>query len=346
MKKTYLFFTVLLSFVFLAAQQEPEKKPHWDVYIEKYSGYAVEEMLRSGVPASITLAQGMLESDYGRSYLAVNANNHFGIMCHDSWDGDWIEAVDAGLRGKFRVYKTALGSYEDHSDFLRANKRYRSLFELDRYDYKGWAIGLDSAGYALDSTYATKLISIIERYDLTKFDHMTKVPSADKDKPKKEKKPKREKKDRKDRKSASVRSEQKPVVVVTAEQEEPLNERQRKSYRYNLAREMYSQNGVPFIYSCGGESYSDIARQYDLFLGEILKYNDASEDCELPVGSVVYLQAKKNKAAKGFEEYVVEEGMGLWEISQKFAVKVKKLRQMNGFAEDHVPAAGDVIVLR
>lgn len=345
MKKIFLLLTVFFAYVMFAAQPKMEEKSPSDAYLEKYAGYAVEEMHRSGVPASITLAQGMLESNYGRSELAVNANNHFGIQCHSSWTGARYTATDSGEQRDFRKYENALGSYHDHSQFLSGNKRYKSLFELDRSDYKGWAEGLQKAGYAEDPAYAAKLISVIERYGLDKYDTMTEVPSAGKGKTgKKEKKDKQDKKDRPNRNVNYEPAKQNKVVVVV--DEKPLNEREKKLHRYNLSREMYSQNGVPFIYSCAGETYADIAKQYNLFVKEILRYNDADSDCELPYGTVVYLQAKKSKAAKGYEEYVVEEGMGMWEISQKFGVKENKLRKKNGFAADHEPVIGDVIVLR
>ena len=127
---------------------------------------------------------------------------------------------------------------------------------------------------------------------------------------------------------------------------EVQSDRQHRTYSYDLDREMCSQNGVPFIYAYDGESYSDIARQYDLFVKEILRFNDAPEDAELKPGTVVYLQAKKRKAAKGYEQYVVEEGMGMHEISQKYAVKLKNLCKMNNVPENYVPKVGEIITLR
>lgn len=324
MKKTILFLTFLLSFLSVSAQTA-QQKALADAYLQKFAGFAVEEMLRSGVPASITLAQGMLESSYGRSELAVNANNHFGIQAHgDAWKGLRYKYVDAGEMREFRMYASVLDSYADHSDFLSGNKRYADLFKLEITDYKGWARGLKKAGYAEDAEYAQKLIRVVQMYGLDKYDRMTQVPVDDK----------------------KAESKKDKAVVVVVENEEPLTERQRRTYRYTLSREMYSQNGVPFIYSAMGEHYSDIARQYNLFLREVLSFNDAAEDCELPKGTVVYLQAKKNKAAKGYDEYVVEEGMGMREISQKFAVKMRKLCKINKVSEDYIPAVGEVIILR
>ena len=131
-------------------------------YVEKYAPVAVREMLRSGVPASITLAQGMLESGNGESKLATQGKNHFGIKCHKGWTGKSMK-VDDDARGEcFRVYDSVEESYRDHSDFLRYRDRYKFLFDLDRTDYKGWAYGLKKAGYATDPSYAAKLIRYIE----------------------------------------------------------------------------------------------------------------------------------------------------------------------------------------
>lgn len=139
-------------------------------YIEKYKNLAVSQMKKYGVPASITLAQGLLESDAGRSMLAVEGNNHFGIKCHSDWTGKKMYHDDDRRDDCFRVYRNAEGSFEDHSLFLTTHSRYAFLFDLKPTDYKGWARGLKKAGYATNPAYAEKLIEIIERYDLDKYD--------------------------------------------------------------------------------------------------------------------------------------------------------------------------------
>lgn len=139
-------------------------------YIAEYNQLAVTEMNRSGVPASITLAQGILESRYGNSRLAVQGNNHFGIKCHSSWEGKTIYADDDAPNECFRKYRNAYESYVDHSDFLANNFRYRFLFDLKPTDYKGWAKGLKKAGYATDPQYANRLIDLIEKYKLNQYD--------------------------------------------------------------------------------------------------------------------------------------------------------------------------------
>lgn len=333
MRKTLLAFVFFIAVTAFAAGDGVKKTPA-HAYVEKYASMAVAEMHRTGVPASITLAQGILESGCGQSELAVKANNHFGIQCHSSWKGPKYKAKDNGRWRDFRKYESAAGSYQDHSDFLKKNKRYSSLFELEITDYKGWAHGLKAAHYAEDVAYAVKLIDLIERYELYVYDTMDEVPAV------------AGKPDTDDKPSEGYVPADQPSGVVVVEVEEPLTERQRRAYRYNLARQMYSQNGVPFVYSCAGETYADIARQYNLFLGEILKFNDVKEDRELQTGVVVYVQAKKAKAAKGYDEYKSEGGMSMWEISQKYGVKLKKLCRRNGVDESYVPQAGEVIVLR
>jgi len=173
-------------------------------YIEAYKAVAVSEMERTGVPASIKMAQAILESDAGRSDLARKANNHFGIKCHSDWDGKTFKKIDddRDRRGRlikscFRSYDSALESFKAHSDFLRngsRQSRYGFLFELDINDYKGWAKGLKKAGYATSPTYHRKLIDLIERYELYRLDEMTsaevlvenEVPEADKEEEKTE----------------------------------------------------------------------------------------------------------------------------------------------------------------
>lgn len=139
-------------------------------YIQRYKDVAIEQMQKYGIPASITLAQGILESDAGRSSLATEGNNHFGIKCHSDWQGRRMYHDDDRRGECFRVYRNANSSFEDHSLFLTTHSRYEDLFKLKVTDYRGWAHGLKRAGYATNPHYATKLIEIIERYKLYEYD--------------------------------------------------------------------------------------------------------------------------------------------------------------------------------
>ena len=163
MKKIYFIF-----YSFLAISSDAQNKT--EAYIEKYSQIAVDEMHRYNIPASITLAQGILESGNGESLLATKGNNHFGIKCHDDWNGKTIIKDDDEKGECFRKYSKVADSYKDHSLFLIERERYNSLFLLSPTDYKAWAEGLKKAGYATNSKYSTLLINLIEKYNLSRFD--------------------------------------------------------------------------------------------------------------------------------------------------------------------------------
>ena len=165
LKPVLLALAVLAAGILLRSDLTPQQR-----YVNRYAALAVTEMYRSGVPASITLSQGLLESRYGLSALAAEGHNHFGIKCHSDWKGKTM-AVDDDAKGEcFRVYEADIDSFHDHSDFLRYRDRYKFLFDFPVTDYKAWANGLKKAGYATDPAYPAKLIKLIEDYDLSRFD--------------------------------------------------------------------------------------------------------------------------------------------------------------------------------
>ena len=306
--KKYLFIILAVLLTVAAADGAYEK------YIEKYSAISVSEMERTGVPASITLAQGLVESNAGRSALAVKANNHFGIKCHSDWRGRKMYRDDDKNDECFRVYPTAEASFRDHSDFLRYRDRYKGLFELDPTDYKAWAKGLKEAGYATDPKYAQKLVKVIEEYQLYRFDKGTEVPET----------------------PAEI---EQPVEVKPAKVQE--------EYRFSLSRKVYEINGVPCVYAVEGDSYASLAAVNGLFLKELLNFNDLKEPEDLHAGDIVYLKAKKNQGTRGSEKYVVgEDSESLRAIAQRFGVKLSAIRRMNKLSVDYVPQEGDTIVLR
>ena len=161
----------LLFFNWTYAQAQPaERRITREEYIEMYKDDAIREMLKSGVPASITLAQGILESGNGNSPLAVYAKNHFGVKCHKGWTGESMRLDDDEKNECFRKYETVYESFKDHSDFLVTRSRYAFLFDLKITDYKGWAKGLKKAGYATNPNYPSLLIDLIEKYELYNYD--------------------------------------------------------------------------------------------------------------------------------------------------------------------------------
>ena len=161
--------TVVAAF-FLITTANAQRNKAYEDYIEKYRDLAIKEMKRHHIPASITLAQGLLESGAGKGALARKSNNHFGIKCGRGWRGATVSHDDDARGECFRKYKSVKASYEDHSKFLTSSPRYASLFKLKQTNYKGWAKGLKKAGYATDPKYADRLIKIIEQYNLSQYD--------------------------------------------------------------------------------------------------------------------------------------------------------------------------------
>lgn len=330
MKRIVLMMATLLVFcVAVFGMPAPGRSPQ-HIYIEQFASLAVEEMYRSGVPASITLAQGLLESNSGQSELAVKGNNHFGIKCHSNWKGKKMYHDDDRKGECFRVYPSPEQSYKDHSDFLRYRERYSFLFDYKVTDYKSWAYGLKKAGYATDPAYPKKLIQIIEEYDLHEYD----------------KKPSSYGKTKKKVAAPAVEIESIPEAPSRIDDVKHVPQEQRQDFHFNMSRELYTKNGVRFTYSMEGDTYSSLASSYNLFPKEILRFNDLNSEQNLAPGTVVYLQPKKKQAAKGLEKHVVEEGETMRELSQKYGIKLANLYKINGMSEVDVPREGDIIKLR
>ena len=319
MKKVLI--TLALVVLGLTARTQRADVPQQQ-YIDSYSALAVAEMLRTGVPASITLAQGILESRSGLSALATEGNNHFGIKCHKDWTGRTMHLDDDRRNECFRVYDTPEESFRHHSDFLRYRVRYKFLFDLELTDYKGWAYGLKQAGYATDPSYAAKLIKCIEDYDLARFDILTPEEAAALPEP--------------PHKIEEPKAVYTPGMAPAPEQ-----------YRFPTSRMLYSLNGVPFVYAMEGETYASLAKYYHLFIWEILGYNDLKASETLMPGTIVYLDRKKAKAPKGLEKYIVaEDGESFHAICQRFAVREKAVLRRNGLSRNPELHEGDEIKLR
>ena len=361
---------IVAAFVLALTQLSADSA--YEKYIQKWAPTAVREMYRSGVPASITLAQGMLESRCGLSSLASEGNNHFGIKCHSDWKGKSMKMDDDRKGECFRVYESADESFRDHSDFLRYRDRYKFLFDYDVTDYKAWAYGLKKAGYATDPAYPTKLIKLIEDYGLSKYDTaaadmadsaVASSESASETAPEvaggssvkedkasvkaaqkaAQKASKARAKARK-KKKAAVKEE---IPVSPLQLEEAVTVQASEKFSFSLSRTLMSKNGVTFIYARKGETYESIARANNLFLKEILKFNDASPSATLHAGDIVYLQRKKKRTQKGLDKYIVEsDGESLRDICQRFAVRMDRVEKMNGFAPGHDLREGDTVLLR
>ncbi len=283
-------------------------------YIEKWAPVAMDEMKRTGIPASIKLAQGILESGAGKSMLAVKANNHFGIKCH-GWQGAKIYKDDDAKNECFRKYKSAVQSFQDHSEFLTTRKRYAFLFELDPLDYKGWAHGLKKAGYATNPKYAYKLIAIIEKYGLAKYDTMV-VYSKD------------------------YYSRPKQVA-----DEGKHGKEKQENVSAHSKWQTVSINHLKAVRFTGSVDWEDISREYGISVHRLKMYNDNLPDSVINKAGIVYLQPKRKKSLVS-ERYKVREGETLALISQKTGVRLEWLRKRNLLGECEVPVYGEWIVLR
>jgi len=258
-----LYIVILgVFFVTVLFAQPAERRITRSEYIEKYKDDAIQEMHHSGVPASITLAQGILESGDGNSPLALYANNHFGIKCHTSWKGETFLLDDDEKNECFRKYNSVYESFKDHSEFLTSRSRYASLFELKITDYKRWAHGLKAAGYATNPKYADLLIGLIEKHELYKYDSYAKVPSKQLAKSK----------------TSSVLAEGQSKRVVKL------------------------RNNVKYTFVSEGDDVASIARDFELNTWQIYKYNDLNKSDKLTTGEIIYLQPKRNKAAEDYHQ--------------------------------------------
>lgn len=291
-----------------------------EAYIETYKDLAISEMKRSGIPASITLAQGMLESANGNSRLAVKANNHFGIKCHNEWNGKEIYHDDNKKGECFRHYKNAKESYIDHTDFLMSRSRYAFLFEYSSTDYKNWATGLRKAGYATDSKYPQLLINLIERYNLSQYD--TGVSISAKTSSGNNKQP---------NKSATSKGKTASTGEFSIDIEKhPVKENNRTNY----------------VQANAGDSYPSLAKELNMMPWQLPKYNEVPASAPLSEGQMVYLQPKRRKAERGNDVHVVQTGETMYDISQAYAIKLKRLYVLNRMDPDTQPEVGEKLNLR
>lgn len=307
MKKVLLSISLLQSLLVFS-----EGKMTKEEYIEKWSSTAVEQMRVHGIPASITLAQGVLESGFGNSYLATKANNHFGIKCHNDWDGKRVYRDDDKKNECFRSYRSAADSYEDHSLFLTKKSRYNFLFEYEQDDYKSWSKGLKKAGYATDPNYPKRLMAIIEELGLSQFDN----PSH------------------------------KLSMPLTNELHRDVFAKKDKN---TSSHTVYTNDvGVQYVVCQKGDTFYEIAQANKLTLSQLYKYNDFSDAKDhLVAGDVVYVKPKKKAKLLKHEKTELEKDMTIIEVSQKYGVHLHSLMKLNSISDQTtLLAKGSSVVLR
>ncbi|MBP6810744.1 MAG: LysM peptidoglycan-binding domain-containing protein [Saprospiraceae bacterium] len=297
-------------------------------YITKFSRAAALSMDRIGVPASIVLAQGVLESAAGTSDLATAAKNHFGIKCGGNWSGKTYKKKDDDrdkdgnlIESCFRSYETVEESFVDHGQFLRDPRkatRYSFLFNLDRTDYKGWARGLQSAGYATAPDYADKLINLIERYKLYQYDTPGSRPNTF---------------------PTEGGGQGEPATPVG-----PNAPGQKAEATGRIGR----VNDVKVVASRDGETLEDVARAFRLNTQKVVDYNDRGypPGVKLKTNTRIFIQCKGTKWHGRSTEHTVREGQTMFDIAQVYGIQLEKLLAMNGMRRGQEPEANETVAIR
>ena len=319
-----LFLTGILSLTTLVFS---ETKQTTIQYVEQWKSVAIEQMKTHKIPASITLAQGILESANGNSRLAKIANNHFGIKCHKVWRGATFIQDDDTRNECFRSYNSAKESYNDHSLFLTTRGRYSGLFLLRLTDYKRWAKGLKSAGYATNPKYAYLLIDIIERYHLNQYDNVNNNEYRDvsRSAPK--------------TKVIPIKKEKKNTIVKkrTVKKKTQVKADKKSTYSNSNFIEInelnhdvtISLNKVKYIVVKGGDTYCRIAKEFELTINQLYKYNEFSKKDVLSIGDRIYITPKKNRAHRSRANYVCSKTITLREVAHQEGVKLSSLMKLN-----------------
>lgn len=329
-------------------------------YIDMYKEIAMKEMIRTGVPASITLAQGIVETENGNSKLVKKSNNHFGIKCKETWTGPSVSHDDDAPGECFRVYNNAEESYIDHSNFLRTRKHYNFLFSLDPADYKAWAYGLKKAGYATNPAYPALLIKYIERYNLNEYSLIAlgkktgSEPILAKDDQPVVTTPVTSTVATVQQQPVAPQAEVKPQpeVIAVVKKEEPKKEEPKKEqpkkevvkvavdyptgeFRINETRVVYVTKGTPFL---------AIAQKYNVQLKWLFDFNDLKEAEVLEKDQLVYLQRKRRTGANAV--HVVAEGETVYDIAQTQGIRLDALLQLNQMTVNMQPAVGEQLYLQ
>jgi LysM repeat protein len=323
-QNTYFIIAIIASLSnFIFAQGLDKGELTVKEYISKFKDIAIQEMERSGIPASITLAQGIHESAYGNSLLAKSSNNHFGIKCTKDWEGKKkYKWDDEANKSCFRVYVSADDSYVDHTDFLLNRKHYAFLFDYERGDYKRWAKGLRKAGYATDPKYPEKLIKTIEKYKLAGYDKSTGILTYD---------------------TTNVKGlKNLPIYASSGKNRSKPRSFFFKSYKPGFFR----INGASYAISRKGESALAFAKRFGIPYKRFLKFNDLEDGDKLMDYQPAYIQPKRT-TYKGEETfYKVEQDITMYEIAQEFGVKLSSLLEFNLLKKGEEPENGEFIFLK
>ncbi len=333
-KSLFLLLNILVLTTVSWSQQYA--KSDFKAYIARYSQLAIKEMKIYRIPASITLAQGIIESNCGKSPLAVKANNHFGIKCHREWTGEGFYYDDDQKNECFRKYLNPEDSFRDHSLFLTLRPRYAALFSLDPKDYTGWAYGLKQAGYATNPEYPRLLIRVIEDNRLFELDkEEIEEEIAEKAQPE------------------EIQIVAKTVVTAPRKSEhvlfyenfqmpDPAKFEQKNTS--SAGRKIYENNGIPFIFAKKGDNWINIASEFGIYAFQVYRQNDLKGSDPITPGQILYLESKRRKAA--VDSHIASDTDSMYSISQQYGVKIKFLYRYNNMLPGQEPKPGVTILLR
>lgn len=353
MKKVFYCFVIVL----LAVNTSFAERTTIEEYVDYYRDIAISEMYRTGIPASIKLGQGILESDAGNSKLAKGSNNHFGIKCKKEWTGQtyYHEDDDYNNAGKliescFRAYYSSYESYIDHSEFLTNRDRYEFLFNYHHTDYQQWAYGLKSAGYATAKGYAEKLISIIERYDLAKYDS---YPNPFEVQPINIAHTFEEGEELTvlgDNETPTLKEvEVKPFEIIAAYEEdssekEVLIKEKPIEFFPQYDKPYFQINNIVAV-SSAGVRLEDIAKETEVKLSKLLKYNELKSADDLIEQQYLFLSKKQKTFTGTVKSHHVQKGETMYIIAQRYGLRTKHLYKMNRMKKGQQPAKGEIIQL-
>ncbi len=320
-RKTGLVIILLFAGVVLHAQQLSQTVID---YIAKYKELAIAEMQRTGVPASITLAQGIHETEAGTSELVLKSNNHFGIKCKTGWNGPSVSHDDDARGECFRKYDSAQLSYRDHSDFLKNGNRYAFLFQLDPLDYEGWAYGLKKAGYATNPKYSKILIKLIEDYHLQDYTLIALGEKNASDEPVFVK---------------NNNADTDAAITQAVVKERPAIQKPVVDYPTG----QFTINNTKVIWVEAGTSFLAIANQYDIPLQRLFDFNDMTAKDIAEEGQLVFLQRKRKIG--DHITHTFTNGEDLWSVSQTEGIRLESLLEYNMLQKNMLPDDGEVLNL-
>ena len=316
-------FVVVSLFTAQAKERQTREE-----YVEKYKAIAIAHMERYGIPASITMAQGILESDSGNSRHSTSSNNHFGIKCKKHWTGDKVYHDDDAKGECFRAYPSVEASYQDHADFLDQSPRYDSLFAYPADDYRSWARGLKAAGYATAPDYAERLVKIIESMKLYLLDkeNGNKIYSA--------------------AQTATANTEAWFESNIATSDEQINPNAFRVTVNSHKGYGVYRTNHTFYVVAKEGDTFESIGALFDISPKMLRKFNDVANDGSLSKGDIVYIERKKTQWLGNVMQHKVVRDENLYSLSQSYGIRQKSLAKLNKLRPTDDVHKGDIIRLK